>query len=191
MPSYWHRPAYWSNYREYLALELNYCLNENILRLCKSFVNPTKEQCISCLVNLRYCEEIQSFQDNIISTYQYGDKNELIDVSSKRDRVHKIREEIYEFATNTNRYSELKDEYVLLMRELKSQGLIKTVGESEFEVEKDLYNGGSFSTGQKIFLIIVLFALILIVLSKVDFMAVIIIIGLVICCIGALFGKKF
>ena len=65
IPQYWFITDSWGN-KKYLAYELNKCLNENILRLYESLDSPTKEDCISCIVNLRECENKTKIQNQII-----------------------------------------------------------------------------------------------------------------------------
>ena len=53
LPHGWYKPETWGYSNEYLIEELNYCLNDNILKWFNSQNSKTKELCLKCISNLR------------------------------------------------------------------------------------------------------------------------------------------
>ena len=132
IPQYWFITDSWGN-KKYLAYELNKCLNENILRLYESLDSPTKEDCISCIVNLRECENKTKIQNQIILHKNFEGLHGL-DIIGIRDKSYIIRRKIRKLLNpKTEEYLELRDEYVEIMGELINMGYKYTLEDNKFE----------------------------------------------------------
>ena len=109
------------------------CLNENILRLYESLDSPTKEDCISCIVNLRECENKTKIQNQIILHKNFEGLHGL-DIIGIRDKSYIIRRKIRKLLNpKTEEYLELRDEYVEIMGELINMGYKYTLEDNKFE----------------------------------------------------------
>lgn len=120
--------------KSYLARELNECLNENIERWYKGLGNPTIEDCIACIVNLRDSLNKSKIQTEITLYHHFEDLHGFAEIIDNRDSVYSIIKEI----RSRNQYSPdnyliLKDQYVELMELLLSCGYKKSVIEDKFE----------------------------------------------------------
>lgn len=132
IPNNWFITDSWGN-KTYLAYELNKCLNENIFRLYKSLESPTKEDCISCIVNLRECENKTKIQNNIFLHKQFEDIHG-IDIIDLREKSYYIRRKIRKLLFPSNEeYLELRDDYVEIMDEINSLGFQYTIEDRKFE----------------------------------------------------------
>lgn len=131
IPDYWFITESWGN-KTYLAYELNNCLNENIIRMYESLESPTKEDCISCIVNLRNCDNKTMIQNNIFLHKHFDDLHGS-DIIALRDYSYIIRRKIRKLIPRTEEYIELKSEYVDLMDELINLGYKYTIEEIKFE----------------------------------------------------------
>lgn len=132
LPDYWFITDSWGN-KTYLVYELNKCLNENIFRIYKSLESPTKEDCVSCVVNLRNCDNKIMIQNNIFLHKQFEGLHgqDIIDLREKSYTIRrKIRELIF---PSKEEYFELRDEYVEIMDEINSLGFKYTIEDIKFE----------------------------------------------------------
>lgn len=87
LPDNWYQTERLGIGNAYLFDELCQCCNDNILRLFKECKNPTKEQCITFLVNLR------NGGDNVVKI-----QNEII------NNIHDELNDIYYFTSVRNKY---------------------------------------------------------------------------------------
>lgn len=132
LPDYWFITDSWGN-KTYLVYELNKCLNENINRMYESLESPTKEDCISCIVNLRECENKTETQNNIFLHKQFEGIHGL-DIIDLREKSYTIRRKIRELLfPSKEEFFELRDEYVEIMDEINSLGFQYTIEDKKFE----------------------------------------------------------
>lgn len=131
LPNHWFISGSWGN-KTYLVYELNKCLNENLNRLYENLESPTKEDCISFIVNLRECDNKTMIQNNIFLHKHFDDLHGS-DIIALRDNSYIIRRKIRKLIPRTEEYIELKSEYVDLMDELINLGYKYTIEEIKFE----------------------------------------------------------
>lgn len=132
LPNYWFITDSWG-YKTYLVYELNKCLNENIFRMYESLESPTKDDCISCIVNLRECENKTKIQNNIFLHKQFDDIHGL-DIIDLREKSYSIRKKIRGLLSQSKEeYLEMKDQYVEIMGELQTLGYKYTIEDKKFE----------------------------------------------------------
>lgn len=91
IPSNWFVTDTWGYKNGWLVDELNYCLNENILRLYKRQENITDEQAIMCISNLRNAINTQEIETKILSTSNPNVDCGIENLSRIRNSHHKIR----------------------------------------------------------------------------------------------------
>ena len=152
-PRHWFITDSWGK-KKYLAYELNKCLNENIKRWYVSLENPTKEDCVSCIVNLRESDNKNPVQNAIFSHKQFECINGS-DIIALRDKSYMVRrktrsmypgnkayfelEDEDEYDEKMNGYFEQVDKYNEIMNELKSLGYKYTIVEKNIE-EMEILN---------------------------------------------------
>lgn len=68
VPHGWYITDTWGYNHGWLIDELNYCLNENILKWYKRQENVTDEQALKCIANLRYAKNATIIQKEILKT---------------------------------------------------------------------------------------------------------------------------
>lgn len=130
-PIHWFLTDSWGK-KKYLVYELNKCLNENIKRLYVSLENPTKEDCVSCIVNLRESDNKKPIQNAIFLHNQFESINEP-NIIGLREKSYMIRKKIRSMCPGNVGYYELVDEYDEIMNELKSLGYKYTIEEKKIE----------------------------------------------------------
>lgn len=146
-PRHWFITDSWGN-KKYLANELNKCLNDNIKRWYVSLETPTKEDCVSCIVNIRESDNKKPIQNAIFSHKQFECINGS-DIIALRDKSYMVRREtrsMYpgnkayfelededEYDEKMNEYFEQVDKYNEIMNELKSLGYKYTIVEKKIE----------------------------------------------------------
>ncbi len=91
IPSNWFVTDTWGYKNGWIVDELNYCLNENILRLYKRQENITDEQAIMCISNLRNAINTREIETEILSTSNPNVDCEIGNLSRIRNSHHKIR----------------------------------------------------------------------------------------------------
>lgn len=91
IPSNWFVTDTWGYKNGWLVDELNYCLNENILRWYKRQENITDEQAIMCISNLRNAINTQEIETKILSTSNPNVDCGIGNLSRIRNSHHKIR----------------------------------------------------------------------------------------------------
>lgn len=129
----WFMTESWGE-KSYLAIELNDCFNENIDRWYKSIENPSKEDCILCVVNLRESNNKSKIQSNITSYHYLEDLHDLALILADREDVYTIIKQIRSINHySLDSYPKLKEEYIAVMEKLLSYGYKKTVIEDKFE----------------------------------------------------------
>ena len=138
IPDYWYRPEYWAGHKEYLSIELNQCLNENILLLYKRTVNRTEDFFNACIVNLRLSDDMIQIQNEIVSLQGIYDENRVKKIIADRDASYKLREDMIDLYEESNGFKILLKEYELVMSELTEYGYIYSVREMRFEDEKGI-----------------------------------------------------
>lgn len=132
LPDYWFITESWDS-KQYLANELNKCYNENLLRLYKSLDNPTKDDCVTCVVNLRESDNKTKIQNEVILYKTFEDLHGLSGIIGLRDKSYSVRRRIRKLIPRTDEYTEMKTQYVDIMCELLSYGYKNTVEEDKFE----------------------------------------------------------
>lgn len=130
-PIHWFITDSWGK-KKYLAYELNKCLNENIKRWYVSLENPTKEDCVSCIVSLRESDNKNPIQNAIFSHKQFECINES-NIIALRDKSYMVRRKIRSMYPGNEDYYEMVDKYDEIMNELKSLGYKYTIEEKKFE----------------------------------------------------------
>lgn len=135
IPKDWFIYEKWKDSSNYLAFELNRCLNENIIKLYNATPNPTEQFRCSCLANIRYSQHM-----NI--------KELVIDVANIRDKADEIRKAKYglidrrflPYTPNQNEYKrrELKQLYQQDMDILLSNGFVKSIVDIQYEEDNKL-----------------------------------------------------
>lgn len=196
IPEYWFIPDSWGN-KKYLVYELNNCLNENISRLYECLESPTKEDCISCIVNLRESDNKTTIQNKIILLKQIGDIHGL-DIIDLREKTYSIRRKIRKLVYPTKEeFFELRDEYVDIMDEINTLGYKYTIEDKKFEeirgidvnklikrkrekerIEEKTERKNSIISTILVIVLMILIVFIFCILSTVGIFGIIIIIGL-------------
>lgn len=126
LPKEWYKYEQWPESSRYLALELNQCLNENILRLYKATSNPTDFFALYCIVNLRESENVNRISDEI-SSLQGSDISDYInEITDTKTRLLRIKSKIEEFKNYGKSYFSAID--ILLKK-----GYIKSIVDKSFE----------------------------------------------------------
>ena len=194
VPEYWDRPDCWAGHKEWLALELNQCLNENLLRLYKTFDEPTKEQCASFVVNLRKCNNIETVQGEVLQGKNEEYITDLKNLIAKRDDSYKVRERMKDLGPEANGFKDLEPVYVQLMKELSDSGYEKSIAETRFE-SQNLIDLGSQENGSKNNLMLIFYIILvvigLILISKYGLLIIAIYIGVVIILPSLIRSGKF
>lgn len=130
-PKYWFITDSWK-LKQHFYYELNQCLNENILRWYKSLENPTREQCISCLINLRQSERVKKIQ-NEISTYDSKIKISGDYFADKRNDLASAILKVRKLIAGSEQYRIAIEEYAVQVNELLPLGYKKSIEEKKFE----------------------------------------------------------
>ena len=148
-------PSYERNDGE-ICLELNQCLNENILRLYNATSDPTDFFALSCIVNLRECENVEQITDEISSS-QGNDISDFInEITSAKIKLLKIKSEIENFSIGTNGYKKYENEYFSTLDILQNKGYKKSIVDKKFESDYQLVDENmSYLIGVVILFIIV------------------------------------
>jgi len=82
------------SYEEYFLFDdLSLCFNENLLRLFKEIKEPTKDDVIYFLANLRVGPSVQPIQEKILNISGV-DKKDISDIINARDCQYEIRRKI-------------------------------------------------------------------------------------------------
>lgn len=132
IPKNWFITDSWGN-KTYLVYELNKCLNENINRMYESLDFPTKEDCISCIINLRECDNKTMIQNNIF-LHKHFEGLHGLDIIDLREKSYTIRRKIRALLFPCKEeYFELRDEYVEIMDEINRLGFQYTIEDKKFE----------------------------------------------------------
>ena len=133
LPVTWFMTESWGS-KAYLSSELNKCLNENIERWYKNHSNPTKEDCIACIVNLRDSNNIYHIQNEITQYHHLDGLHGLEEILGYRGSLFSVINKIRNLTPSTlDDYLLLKDQYVDLMDHLLSYGYKKSIKEDKFE----------------------------------------------------------
>ena len=94
LPRFWYVTKRLGIGNEYLFDELSQYLNNNILRLYNSYRNPTKEQTLSCIANLRECKNTNAIQNKIQQKSNSAYVMEIQALQTSRLFQYRSREDI-------------------------------------------------------------------------------------------------
>ncbi len=195
----WFNINYVSNDTKEYWWSLNVFLNENIIRLYRELDNPTQEQSLECLLNLRKCDNQIPLQKEVVRTaiMAESDAYKKQDVLSKcdemihlRDYSYSLRERIQEYPLESNGYQDLKMKYESTMKTLISEGYQKSIVENTFECHSLIaYDSPTMEVGQKniqniikniviALIAVIILCVILYFIAKIGIIGIILLIGL-------------
>ena len=129
VPHNWYIPETWGRYNFYYVEDLNGFLNENILKCYTRLKDPTSEQCIMFLSNLRENDNIKEIKEAILANTPKVDENLALKVLSTRNLHNLRRKEIEKDSSNKTKYIET---YIQNSRCLAAYGRIFDVAELAF-----------------------------------------------------------
>lgn len=171
----WKIPEYWSG-KTYLITELNTCLDENILRWYEKIEEPTKDMCISCLVNLRPCKVLEEIQDKIIRMHGYEGLYDT-EIISRRNKIYQLRKKMLNYGKETNEYKDAKKQCLYIINSFEPVGFKRSILEVK-QSETLVY----IVSVVAIAVIIAIIALVIYLISNIlnnGFMGIVIVIGLI------------
>ena len=199
LPNEWYKPETWGYSNEYLIEELNYCLNDNILKWFNSQNSKTKELCFKCISNLR-----ESKNTSAIEGILFKELTHYIDDANKgilyfRSRHYTLRKELESYCPNK---TVRMNDYIYCSSYLAGHGRIFDIAEIKFAKERNItYEGLAEQYWKKVDLentrkkaelnekrmkmalivifIVPLLILLIYVLSEIGFLGIIIIIGFI------------
>lgn len=199
LPNEWYKPETWGYSNEYLIEELNYCLNDNILKWFNSQNSKTKELCFKCISNLR-----ESKNTSAIEGILYKELTHYIDDVNKeilyfRSRHYTLRKELERYCPNK---TVRMNDYIYCSSYLAGHGRIFDIAEIKFAKERNItYEGLAEQYWKKVDLentrkkaelnekrmkmalivifIVPLLILLIYVLNEIGFLGIIIIIGFI------------
>ncbi len=92
VPDAWYDLKTWGNNKEYLLEELNYFLNENILHWFERLDNPTNEDSLSAISNLRQAKNTDDIESKLLNLSNPKAYNGVKILIYNRRRLHLLRE---------------------------------------------------------------------------------------------------
>ena len=92
VPDGWYDLKTWGNDKEYLLEELNYFLNENILHWFERLDNPTNEDSLSAISNLRQAKNTDDIESKLLNLSNPEAYNGVKILINNRRRLHLLRE---------------------------------------------------------------------------------------------------
>lgn len=134
VPHGWYIVKTWGYNNEYLLEELNYYLNENILKWYKRLENPTNKQALSAISNLRKAKNIVVVERELLSLskpYAYNGVKTLI---RNREKLYELREKLGGYSN----HSLVKSEFLSRSQYLAAHEYIFDVIESALGKDYDI-----------------------------------------------------
>ena len=108
VPRGWYEPKSWGYKKEYLLEELNYYLNENILKWYKRLENPTNKQALSAISNLREAKNTVAVERELLSLSTPNAYNGVDTLIKNREKLYELREKLGGYSNQ----SLVKSEYL-------------------------------------------------------------------------------
>lgn len=108
VPRGWYEPKSWGYKKEYLLEELNYYLNENILKWYKRLENPTNKQALSAISNLREAKNTVAIERELLSLSTPNAYNGVDTLIKNREKLYELREKLGGYSNQ----SLVKSEYI-------------------------------------------------------------------------------
>ena len=134
VPHGWYIVETWGYNNEYLLEELNYYLNENILKWYKRLENPTNKQALSAISNLRKAKNTVVVERELLSLskpYAYNGVKTLI---RNREKLYELREKLGGYSN----HSLVKSEFLSRSQYLAAHEYIFDVIESALGKDYDI-----------------------------------------------------
>lgn len=139
VPHNWYIPETWGRYNFYYVEDLNGYLNENLLKCYTRLKEPTCEQCLMFLSNLRENGNINEIKEAILANTHEVDGNLVLKVLSSRNIQYSSRKEIEKGSNNKTTRIE---SYIKSSKCLAAYGRIFDVAEIAFgEANYIAYDG--------------------------------------------------
>ena len=136
MPPNWYVVEHMGVGNAYLFKDLVCYFNENILRLYKGYEKPTEEQLISCLVNLRECDNIKLVQEKLLEGLDADADIEFYEsLVAEISLQYRKRNNIERFGKTCINYDWQANLYRDTSKELGGYGRIFDVAEEAFGKE--------------------------------------------------------
>lgn len=131
LPRHWYHPETWGYDNTYLIEELNYCLNESVLKWHKRQEKPTNEQCLYCLVNLRESDNVIEVGEELYKSLSPEKHKEDKDILIIVRRHYLVRKEL-EIESRYGRKELKRNNYISFSQYLAAHGRIFDVAERSF-----------------------------------------------------------
>ena len=134
VPHGWYIVETWGYNNEYLLEELNYYLNENILKWYKRLENPTNKQALSAISNLRKAKNTVVVERELLSLskpYAYNGVKTLI---RNREKLYELRKKLGGYSN----HSLVKSEFLSRSQYLAAHEYIFDVIESALGKDYDI-----------------------------------------------------
>lgn len=128
LPYAWYNTETWGYNNGWLIDELNYCLNENILKWYKRQEDVTDEQALKCIVNLRNAKNTDAVQSCILVNSTPQVDNGIRHFTHVRNNFYKLRNKMFKGISA----SWEKGYYISYLRYLAFHGHILDVSEMAF-----------------------------------------------------------